>query len=194
MQTIVLASSNAGKIAEFKQLLSPRKFSIVPQSEYDITDADETGTTFIENALIKARHACKQSGLPAIADDSGIVVDALNGKPGVRSARYAGEHGNAKANYEKVLQQMRDVPPAQRGAHFHCTLVMLKSEDDPEPLIATGIWQGSILEEATGLNGFGYDPIFYVPENDCSAAELDAARKAILSHRGQALKRLLQQM
>lgn len=194
MQTIVLASSNTGKIAEFKHLLPSRKFNIVPQTEFDISDADETGTTFVENALIKARHACRHSGLPAIADDSGIVVDALNGMPGVISARFAGEQRDAKANYEKVLQQMQDFPCEQRGAHFHCTLVLLRSENDPEPIIATGSWYGSILAEPVGINGFGYDPIFYIPENDCSAAELDDARKNILSHRGQAIKRLVKQL
>lgn len=193
MRDIVLASSNAGKIAEFKHLLPSRKFNIIPQTQFDISDADETGSTFVENALIKARHACRHSGLPAIADDSGIVVDALHGMPGVISARFAGEKRDPKANYEKVLQEMLNVPCELRSAHFHCTLVLLRSENDPEPIIATGTWYGSILAEPTGANGFGYDPIFYVPEHDCSAAELDETHKAILSHRGQAFKRLIRQ-
>lgn len=193
MQTIVLASSNTGKISEFKQLFPAHKFKIVPQSEFDIEDVAETATTFVENALIKARHASKLSGLPAIADDSGIVIDALQGKPGVLSARYAGEHGDAKANYEKVLQELKHVPNEERCAHFHCTLVMLQSPDDPEPIIATGRWYGSILCEPIGLNGFGYDPIFYVAEHDCSAAELENAVKNQLSHRVRATQSLFKQ-
>jgi XTP/dITP diphosphohydrolase len=191
MKKIVLASNNPGKLREFEQLFIPLKIDIVPQKEFSIEDADETGLTFVENALIKARHAARISQLPAIADDSGIVVDALNGAPGIYSARYSGEHGNDQANNEKLLANMVGIPPEQRGAHFHCTLVYLESANDPEPVIASANWYGSILTEPKGNGGFGYNPLFFVPEFNCSVAELHDADKNRYSHRGQALDKLI---
>ncbi len=190
MKKLVLATSNRGKVAEMQPLLSDIGYSIITQAELGISDAIEDGHTFVENALIKARHASKMTGLPAIADDSGLIIDALNGAPGLISAHYAGVHGDAEGNIKKVLSEMMDVPRADRTARFYSLIVMLKHADDPQPLIAEGIWEGEILELPRGSNGFGYDPIFFVPDQQCSAAELPADIKNHISHRGRALLKL----
>ena len=187
---IVLASGNAGKLAELGAILSTLDMELIAQSELGIGDIEETGATFVENALLKARHAARISGLPALADDSGLCVDALDGAPGLHSARYAGGHGNAAANIVKLLDALRDVPDVGRSAHFHCTIVWLRSADDPAPLIVEGRWHGRILPAARGEHGFGYDPVFLDPELGVSAAELDAATKNRISHRGRALAHL----
>lgn len=187
---LVLASGNRGKLAEMNAILADIGIELVAQRELGIDDADETGTTFIENALLKARHAARLSGLPAVGDDSGLCVDALDGAPGLYSARYAGAHGDANANIAKLLAALRDVPDERRGAHFHCTIVLLRSADDPAPLIAEGRWHGRILHAPRGTNGFGYDPVFFDDTRGTGAAELDAATKNRVSHRGLALARL----
>lgn len=187
-ETLVLASSNLGKLQEFSSLL--QGFQIRPQSEWQLDDADETGLSFVENAILKARHAAAATGLPALADDSGLVVDALNGAPGIYSARYAGEHGNNAANNQKLLDALKSVAPAQRSARFVCVLAVLRHAHDPLPLICTGLWEGFILNAPQGQGGFGYDPVFGVPNLGCSAAELPAAEKNRLSHRGLATAQL----
>jgi XTP/dITP diphosphohydrolase len=187
---IVLATSNRGKIAEMQPLLADLDYTLVTQTELGVTDAIEDGKTFVENALIKARHACAKTGLPAIADDSGLIIDALNGAPGLISAHYAGVHGDAKGNIKKVLAELIDIPRAQRSARFYSLIVMLKHAEDPQPIIAEGVWQGEILELPRGDKGFGYDPIFFVPEHQCSAAELPHELKNKISHRGLALLKL----
>lgn len=187
-ETLVLASSNLGKLQEFSSLL--QGFQIRPQSEWQLDDADETGLSFVENAILKARHAAAATGLPALADDSGLVVDALNGAPGIYSARYAGEHGNNAANNQKLLDALKSVAPAQRSARFVCVLAVLRHAHDPLPLICTGLWEGFILNAPQGQGGFGYDPVFGVPNLSCSAAELPAAEKNRLSHRGLATAQL----
>ena len=189
MRKIVLASSNPGKLAEIREVLADTGIELVAQSEFGIGDAEETGTTFVENALIKARHAARLSGLPALGDDSGICVDALGGAPGLYSARYAGKHGDNAANNAKLLDTLRDVPEDERAAHFHCTLTLLRSADDPAPLIAEGLWRGRILHAPQGHKGFGYDPVFFDSAHG-PAGELDAAIKNRISHRGLALARL----
>lgn len=193
MNKIVLASSNKGKLREFQQILEVNDVSLLPQSEFNIEDADETGLSFVENALIKARHASLQTGLPALADDSGIEVDALNGQPGIYSARYAGVQGsNADiANNQKLLEALADVPEQERTARFQCLIVFLRHAEDPTPLICQGSWEGRILFQESGGNGFGYDPLFYVPSHGCASAELDKEIKNSLSHRGQALRALM---
>ncbi|WP_063658377.1 XTP/dITP diphosphatase [Aliivibrio fischeri] len=190
MSKIVLATGNQGKVREMADILADFGFDVVAQSEYNVSDVAETGTTFIENAIIKARHAAKETGLPAIADDSGLEVDALNGAPGVYSARYSGEGATDQKNIDKMLAAMEDIPVEKRTARFHCVLVLMKHENDPTPLICHGTWEGHITTEQKGQNGFGYDPIFWVSEDNCSSAELEPARKKQLSHRGQALKKL----
>ncbi|SEO44909.1 XTP/dITP diphosphohydrolase [Luteibacter sp. UNC138MFCol5.1] len=187
---IVLASGNAGKVIELEQLLQGTGVQLVAQTSLGVTDADETGLTFVENALIKARHAARATGLPALADDSGICVDALDGAPGLYAARYAGTHGDSAANNAKLLRELDGVPPEKRGAYFIAVLVLLRHADDPAPLIAEGRWYGRILEAPRGEGGFGYDPLFLPDGHDVSAAELDFALKNRLSHRGQALERL----
>ncbi len=187
---LVLASGNHGKLAEMRDLLAGSGIELVAQADLDIDDIEETGLTFVENALLKARHAARASGLPALADDSGLCVDALGGAPGLRSARYAGEHGNAAANIAKLLDALRDVPDERRTAHFHCTIVRLRSADDPAPWIAEGRWHGRILHAACGAHGFGYDPVFLPDGQTRSAAQLDPALKNRISHRGQALAQL----
>ena len=187
---LVLASGNAGKLAELCEILTDVDVELVAQSELRITDAEETGSTFVENAILKARHAARASGLPALGDDSGICVDALDGAPGLRSARYADTHGDSAANIAKLLDALRDVPDARRTAHFHCSIVLLRKPDDPAPLIAEGRWHGSILHAPRGAGGFGYDPIFFDPQFGKSAAELDATTKNRISHRGLALAKL----
>lgn len=186
----VLASGNAGKLVEIREVLADSPVELVAQDELGIGDAEETGATFVENAILKARHAARISGLPALGDDSGLCVDALAGAPGLLSARYAGEHGNSAANIAKLLDALKDVPEAARSAHFFCIIVLLRHPDDPAPLIAEGRWQGRILEAPRGHGGFGYDPIFFDPSRNASAAELEATVKNRISHRGQALARL----
>lgn len=190
MKKIVLATGNQGKVREMADLLVDFGFDVVAQTELNVPEAEETGTTFIENAIIKARHAAKITGLPAIADDSGLEVDYLQGAPGIYSARYAGENASDQQNLEKLLAAMEGVPDEQRTARFHCVLVFMRHENDPTPLVCHGTWQGRILHQAHGCNGFGYDPIFFVPEDNCASAELLPARKKQLSHRGKALKML----
>lgn len=188
MTSIVLASSNPGKISEIQAILQNDK--ILPQSEFDVPDVEETGSSFVENAIIKARNAAKHSKLPAIADDSGLVVDALNGAPGIISARYAGARASDKANLNKVLREMQNVPPELRTARFVCVMVYMRHASDPTPLIAHGVWEGRILSQAIGQNGFGYDPIFWVEEYQCSSAELTPEQKNSISHRWRALQSL----
>jgi XTP/dITP diphosphohydrolase len=190
----VLATSNAGKLREMREILASIDITVFPQSEFGVSGADETGVTFVENALIKARHASRLAGLPAIADDSGLEVDALNGAPGVWSARYAGSGATDKANLEKLLLNLKDTPETQRRARFHCLMAYLKRPEDPTPIVCHGVWEGSVLFEPRGENGFGYDPIFFVATHRCSSAELPADVKNALSHRGQALRQLLQQL
>jgi XTP/dITP diphosphohydrolase len=191
MSTVVLASSNPGKVREFNELLAGHRIEVVPQSQFGVQDADETGLTFVENAILKARNAARHTGLPAIADDSGIEVDALKGAPGIYSARYAGIGAGDRANLEKLLAELEDVPEAGRSARFQCLMVYLRHADDPTPLICQGTWEGRILTTPRGSNGFGYDPVFFVPTHDCSAAELEPVVKNALSHRGQALRQLV---
>lgn len=190
-QTIVLASNNAGKIKEFNDLLGNLGFDVKPQNEFDVPEADETGLTFIENAILKARNACAHTGLPALADDSGIEVDFLNGAPGIYSARFAGDHGNNEANNALLLDKLEGVADPQRSARFHCVLAYLRHKDDPTPLVFHGVWEGRILTSTEGQEGFGYDPVFYVPECGCSAASLPKEVKNQISHRAQALKQLV---
>lgn len=190
MKKILLASNNPGKVREIQAILAEHDFRVIPQAELGIADADETGLTFVENAILKARHAAGHSGLPAIADDSGLEVDILGGAPGVYSARYAGLGVADADNNAKLLEALAGVPFAQRTARFRCVMVFLRHAGDPSPLIAEGTWPGLILEEARGAAGFGYDPLFYVPESGCASAELDPEEKNRLSHRGQALRKL----
>ena len=190
MKKILLASNNPGKIREIESILAGHDFQVIPQSALAIGDVDETGQTFIENALIKARHAAGLANLPAIADDSGLEVDALGGAPGVYSARYAGPGATDDANNAKLLAALAGVPMAQRTARFRCVMAFVRHADDPHPIIAQGDWSGVILEQATGQGGFGYDPLFFVPERGCASAELDPAEKNRLSHRGKALRAL----
>jgi len=194
IQKIVLASGNAGKLREFQQLLTGCGFEVVPQSDFKVGNAEETGTTFVENAIIKARHACVQTGLPAIADDSGIEVDALNGRPGVYSARYAGESATDKENNQKLLVELQDVPTEKRTARYHAVLAFMRYADDPTPILCHGTWEGIILMELRGENGFGYDPLFFVPTHNCASAELDKAEKNRISHRGKAMAELLEKL
>jgi XTP/dITP diphosphohydrolase len=184
---LVLASSNQGKLAELRDLLGDADVELHAQSEFGVEDADETGLTFVENALLKARHAARITGLPALGDDSGICVDALDGAPGLYSARYAGTHGDAAANIAKLLEALRDVPTERRSARFVCVLTLLRHADDPQPLIAEGVWEGRILDAPRGSGGFGYDPVFFDPMRGRGAAEFDAALKNRISHRGRAL-------
>lgn len=188
---IVLASNNAGKVREIAALLAPSGLQVVPQGQLGIGDAEETGLTFVENAILKARHAAAASGRPAIADDSGLEVDALAGAPGIYSARYAGPGADDRANCDKLLAALGDVPDAARSARFQCLMVYLRHADDPTPLICQGTWDGLILRAPRGDNGFGYDPVFLVPDLGISAAELDPEMKNRLSHRAQALAALI---
>lgn len=194
LHRVVLASGNAGKLAEFRQLLANVHFDVVAQSELDVPEVPETGLSFVENAIIKARNAAEHSGLPAIADDSGLEVDALRGAPGIYSARFAaGPSGRAgdDANNLKLLELMQGAPDPQRRARYQCVLVYMRHAADPSPLICQGTWEGRILTAPRGSQGFGYDPLFYVPGEECSAAELAPAIKNRLSHRGQAMAHLL---
>ncbi len=193
-QQIVLATGNKGKVREISQMLAAQVFEILPQSEFNIPEVEETGLTFVENAIIKARHAAKISGLPAIADDSGIEIDALNGAPGIYSARYAGIDATDTENLYKVLTDMELVDEPQRTARFQCLLVMMRHANDPTPIICQGTWEGTILRQPIGENGFGYDPIFWLEEQQCSSAQLAPSVKDQLSHRGKALRQLVNQL
>jgi len=194
MQKVVLATGNPGKVRELAELLSAFGLDIVAQSDLGVESAEETGLTFIENAILKARHAAQITGLPAIADDSGLAVDALGGAPGIYSARYAGEDASDQQNLEKLLQALENVPDGQRQAQFHCVLVYLRHAEDPTPLVFHGSWAGEITRSASGNGGFGYDPIFAVPALGKTAAELSKAEKGAVSHRGKALTLLLEAM
>jgi len=191
---LVLASANPGKIKELQELLADQDITIVPQGDLSIPDIEETGLTFVENAILKARNAAALSGLPAIADDSGLEVDYLLGAPGIYSARYAGSDANDTTNREKLLAALLDVPAKNRNARYQTVIVYLRHAEDPTPIICQGTWEGRIAFEDRGSEGFGYDPIFYVPETDCHAAELDKATKHRLSHRGKAIAQFLQHM
>ena len=193
MKKIILASNNKGKIKEFNAMLDGI-YQVISMAEMNVEEVPETGLTFVENALIKARNASEQSGLPALADDSGIVVDELNGKPGIYSARYAGTHGNDEANTQKLLYEMQVIPYSKRTARFWCAIVFIEHANDPTPIIIQRGWEGEILREKTGENGFGYDPIFYVPSHGCASAELTPQQKNKISHRGKALQALLQSL
>ena len=192
MKKVVLASGNKGKVREINQILAGLDFEVVPQTEFDVPEIEETGLTFVENAILKARNAAAHTGLPAIADDSGLEVDALKGAPGIYSARYAGVGATDEANLNKLLEELRGVPEANRTARFQCLMVYMEHELDPTPIICQGTWEGRITEAAQGENGFGYDPVFYVPSHDCTSAQLSAGEKNRLSHRGQALQLLTQ--
>ncbi|WP_313666340.1 XTP/dITP diphosphatase [Atlantibacter hermannii] len=194
MQKVVLATGNAGKVRELASLLQDFGLDIVAQTDLGVESAEETGLTFIENSILKARHAAAITGLPAIADDSGLAVDALGGAPGIYSARYAGVDASDRQNLEKLLVALKDVPDGQRQAQFHCVLVYMRHADDPTPLVFHGVWPGEITHAPAGEGGFGYDPIFYVPSEGKTAAELTREEKSAISHRGQALKQLLEAM
>jgi len=194
MQKVVLATGNPGKVRELAELLSAFGLDIVAQTDLGVESAEETGLTFIENAILKARHAAQITGLPAIADDSGLAVDALGGAPGIYSARYAGEAASDRENLEKLLNALETVPDGERQAQFHCVLVYLRHAEDPTPLVFHGSWAGEITRSAAGEGGFGYDPIFYVPELGKTAAELSKTEKGAVSHRGKALTLLLEAM
>ena len=188
---IVLASNNPGKVREIGQLLADSGIEVLPQSKFHVVEVEETGLTFVENAILKARNAAAQSGLPAIADDSGLEVDALNGAPGIYSARFAGKGASDADNLNKMLTELKGVPADQRSARFQCLMVYMRHADDPTPIICQGTWEGSITTEPRGESGFGYDPVFHVPTHGCTAAELPAEEKNRLSHRGQALRCLV---
>jgi XTP/dITP diphosphohydrolase len=190
--TLVIASGNAGKLAEFDQMLSPLNYRVRPQSDFNVIQPPETGLTFVENALIKARAAAEAAGGPALGDDSGLVVDALDGRPGIYSSRFAGEDASDSDNIDKLLAELEGLPQERRGAYFFCCLVLLQHAEDPAPLIATGRWHGYILEARRGESGFGYDPVFHDPEMGATAAELPAGEKNRVSHRGRALEQLIQ--
>lgn len=190
-ETVVLASSNAGKLREINQMLAGLGIEALPQSQFNVPDIDETGLSFVDNATLKARHAARHTGLPAIADDSGIEVDCLNGAPGIYSARYAGLRASDEQNLRKLLDELEAVPTEKRGARFRCAMVYVRNEQDPAPIIAQAAWEGRILTSPRGSNGFGYDPVFFVPTHHCSSAELPPDVKNKLSHRGQALRALV---
>ena len=191
---VILASNNPGKVREINALLEAARIQVVPQREFGVPEVEETGLTFVENAILKARSAARHSGLAAIADDSGIEVDALNGAPGIYSARFAGVGASDRENLEKLLEVLQRVPQEARGARYQCLMVYLRHGEDPAPLICQGTWEGRILFSPRGGNGFCYDPVFYVPGEDCSAAELPAATKNRLSHRGKALRALVRRL
>ncbi|WP_461962522.1 RdgB/HAM1 family non-canonical purine NTP pyrophosphatase [Halomonas denitrificans] len=188
---LVIASGNAGKLAEFDQMLGPLNFEVRPQSDFGVETPPETGLTFVENALIKARAAAEAAGGPALGDDSGLVVEALDGRPGIYSSRFAGENASDDDNIDKLLDELRDLPEERRGAYFFCCLVLLQHAEDPAPLIATGRWHGRILEARRGTGGFGYDPVFHDRRMGATAAELPAGEKNRVSHRGRALDQLI---
>lgn len=194
MKKIVLASGNKGKLREFQELLSGCGFDVVPQSDFFSENAEETGLTFVENAIIKARYACAKTGLPALADDSGIEVDALNGKPGIYSARFAGPDANDEKNNQKLLQELKDVSSSQRSARYHAVLAFMRHAEDPTPILCHGVWEGMILPASQGEGGFGYDPLFFVPTHNCASAQLAKEEKNRISHRGKAMQELLQKL
>ena len=191
---IVLASGNRGKLKEFNEIFAPLQIDVMPQSDFAVQDADETGHSFVENAIIKARHAARVTGLPALSDDSGLEVDALNGAPGIYSARYAGAGCGDDENNRKLLQALEQVPAEQRSARFQCVLVFMRHAEDPTPLICQGSWEGVILDTPRGHNGFGYDPLFFVPELNCASAELSSEQKQKYSHRGKAVRQFIEQI
>jgi XTP/dITP diphosphohydrolase len=191
MTKVVLATGNKGKVREINQILQGLDYQVIPQTELNVSEAVEDGLTFIENALKKARHAAASTGMAAIADDSGIAVDALNGRPGIYSARYAGEGANDSDNCQLLLKEMEDVSAPDRTARFHCVMVYLRHVEDPTPIICHGVWEGSITQAPRGENGFGYDPVFWVEAHQCTAAQLASEQKNCLSHRGKALKQLV---
>jgi len=191
MKQIVLASNNPGKVREIGQMLADLDLEVLPQSAFKIEEVEETGLSFVENAILKARHAAANSGLPAIADDSGLEVDALNGAPGIYSARYAGAGATDTQNLQKLLADLEKVPQEQRTARFQCLLVYMRHAQDPTPRIYQGTWEGRIAFEPRGESGFGYDPVFFVPSHNCTSAELAPEVKNALSHRGQALRQLV---
>tara|TARA_R110000868_G_scaffold69261_1_gene204155 strand:- start:34007 stop:34594 length:588 start_codon:yes stop_codon:yes gene_type:complete len=191
MKKLVLGTRNAGKLREFKQLFEPVSIEILPIGDFTGEDVEETGLTFVENAIIKARYACDVSGMPALADDSGLVIDALNGAPGIYSARYAGEHHDSDANIAKILQELKDVSDDQRTARFHCCLVYMRHAKDPTPIICEAQCEGLVARELKGENGFGYDPMMYLPEFGCMSAELSPEQKNKISHRGKAMQMML---
>lgn len=193
-QRIVIASANPGKLREINQLLEGTDLSVLPQTDFSVPEVEETGLSFIENAILKARNATLHSGLPAIADDSGIEVDALQGAPGIYSARFAGLGASDSDNLEQLLDQLVNVPDDKRTARFQCLMVYMRHDADPTPIICHGIWEGRIIHEPRGDNGFGYDPVFYVQAESCTAAELSAEVKNRLSHRGQALRQLVSKL
>ena len=193
-RTLVLASGNPGKLGELITMLNPLGWVVKPQSDWGISEAVEDGLSFIENALIKARHASKHTGLPALGDDSGLVVDALNGSPGIYSSRFAGADADDCANNDKLLSALEGVPESARNAHFYCAMALVRHSQDPAPLLATGRWDGRITETPAGSGGFGYDSLFRVPGQDCTSAELPVAVKNRLSHRGQALSEMMEQI
>lgn len=194
MNKIVLASGNEGKLREFAELFSAFDIEVIPQSEFNVPEAEETGLTFVENAIIKARNACAHTGLAAIADDSGIEVDYLLGAPGIYSARFAGENSTDDDNRIALLAALNGVPDRERAARYQCLLVMMRHSKDPTPLICQADWQGQILRESIGDGGFGYDPIFWVPEIKCSAAQLSAEQKHAISHRGKAIRKFIEEV
>ncbi len=194
MKKVVLATGNAGKVRELAGLLADFGLDVVAQTELGVSSAEETGLTFIENAILKARHAAQVTGLPAIADDSGLAVNALGGAPGIYSARYAGEEASDQKNLEKLLIALKDVPDTERQAQFHCVLVYMRHAEDPTPLVFHGCWDGIITRTPAGEGGFGYDPIFYIPGEGKTASQLTREEKSAISHRGQALKLLLEAM
>lgn len=190
MKKIVLASGNAGKLREFAEILAEFDFEVIPQNQFNVPDVEETGLSFVENALIKARNAAQHTGLPAMSDDSGIEVDALKGAPGIYSARFAGVGASDEQNNQLLLEKLTGIPTAERTARYHCVIVYMRHANDPMPMIFQGSWEGVILEKPRGENGFGYDPYFYVPTHNCSSAELAPDVKNQLSHRGIALRAL----
>ncbi len=194
MKKLVLASSNPGKLRELSALLKDSDYQIIPQADFNVPEVAETGTTFVENAIIKARHAAQYTDCPAVADDSGIVVDALNGEPGVYSARFAGNNASDDANNALLVEKLRSIPEAKRSAHYQAVFVYMRNAADPSPIICEGSWEGRIVLEAKGSGGFGYDPYFYLPEYGCTSAELSADEKNRISHRGQALRLLLERL
>jgi XTP/dITP diphosphohydrolase len=194
MKKIVIASGNKGKIREFQHIFTDFHIKVIPQTQFNVSNIAETGLTFVENAILKARHAAQQTQLPALADDSGIEVDALQGAPGLYSARFAGENASDEQNNALLLEKLRDIPESQRTARFQCVIVFMRYALDATPLICQGTWEGYILTEPQGENGFGYDPLFFVPTHQCSSAQLAPEVKNQISHRGQALQMFKQQV
>jgi len=194
MKKLVLASSNPGKLRELSALLKDSDYQIIPQADFNLPDVAETGTTFVENAIIKARHAAQYTDYSAVADDSGIVVDVLNGEPGVYSARFAGNNASDDANNALLVEKLRSIPEAKRSARYQAVIVYMRNAADPSPIICEGSWEGKIVLEARGSGGFGYDPYFYLPGYGCTSAELSADEKNRISHRGQALRLLLERL